>query len=300
MKKLFIISAIAMGGLVYSSANAQIRIGLRLGPVRVAAYSQPPVIVEDRPAYVQETRVYNNDGDNYYYLPDVDAYYNVTDRCYVYYNGYSWISAACLPGEYRDYDWRTARRFEVRAPRPYMHADFYRSRYSGHAFYGWAHRENYHRYDGGFANHDRVGYDQRFDRGHEDRDNHGFNRGRDPYNESGDNRSRGGYAQPNRDHDGYRSNNDNRGQGGYSQSDQNNQGQGGYNLPNRGQGGYAQPAQPGNLQGGNQNNGNYGQGGNSQPANGNGGHNRDSRGGDERFSQTSPQGGFSAHRLVRY
>ncbi len=133
MKKLTILSAIALSGLIYNTANAQValHVGLNLGPVRVA-YTSAPVVVEQPIMYDQPENVYDDSNDDdYYYLPDVDAYYDVDAQCYYYNNGYNWVSSAYLPGEYRNYDWRNARRFEVREHRPYMRSDFYRSRYEG-------------------------------------------------------------------------------------------------------------------------------------------------------------------------
>ncbi len=147
MKKLVLISAITMSGLFYNTANAQIRLrfGINFGP--------RPVVVQSAPVAYCEPANYNGDED-YYYLPDVDAYYSVNEQCYYYMDGDQWISAAYLPGAYRDFDWRSVRRFEVRAPRPFMHNDYYRARYNGVAFNGrWDVRNDYR---GGFAdNHDR-------------------------------------------------------------------------------------------------------------------------------------------------
>jgi hypothetical protein len=201
MKKLIILSAIAMSGLIYSTADAQIGIhlGFRFAP-RKEAYVPAPVVVEQAP-------VYDNNDDDYYYLPDVDAYYSVSEQCYCYFDGDSWISAEYLPGAYRDYDWRSARRFEIREHAPYMHNDVYRSKYNGRAVGDWAHNSYNNHSEGNYAN---AG-----------RDNNGGNRGSDQHF-------------------------DNRGQGGYSQPSQPNRGQGAYTRPsdNRGQGGYSQPAQP--------------------------------------------------------
>lgn len=155
MKKLFIISAIAAGGLMFNTANAQvgIHVGLNLGAVHLA-YTSAPAVVEQYP-------VYNEDADDYYYLPDVDAYYDVADQCYVYFDGNEWIPAAYLPGAYHNYDWRSARYVEVRGRRPFMRDDFYRSRYHGEAM-AW-NRERDH--DGGYYRHDdraaRYGDDYR-------------------------------------------------------------------------------------------------------------------------------------------
>jgi hypothetical protein len=169
MKKLFILSAIAFSGLIFTKADAQIgfhvgfhihlpRLGLPPLPlvVRPAVYEAPEPIYQEQAAdyqnqpvaYQDQSPAYDDSADDYYYLPDVDAYYDVNDQCYFYFNGDSWISAAYLPGEYQNFDWRTARRFEVRTPRPYMNDDFYRSRYNGHPVAAFA-RNNY---GGGYNN----------------------------------------------------------------------------------------------------------------------------------------------------
>src|ERR1700761_2361613 len=130
MKKLVILSAIAMSGFIYNTANAQIgiNVGFHFGHARI--YAHAPVVVEQAPVYEQTEPVYDDaNNSDYYYLPDVDAYYNVNENCYYYFDGDSWVSAEYLPGEYRGFDWRNARRFEVRGFRPYMHNDFYREKY---------------------------------------------------------------------------------------------------------------------------------------------------------------------------
>ena len=166
MKKIALISAIAISGLLFNKkADAQIRIhvGLNLTP-RPVVYEQPaPMVVEQSGDYYEPT---NYDGDeDYYYLPDVDAYYSVPNECYYYNNGGAWVSATYLPGAYRDYDWRSARRYEVRAPRPFMHADYYRARYSGVSFGGHWDRP----YNRAYVNNNRYyNNDRRFD-------NHGWN-----------------------------------------------------------------------------------------------------------------------------
>jgi len=176
MKKLLVLSAIAFGGLLYNTANAQIRVGVNLG-----LRAQP--VIYNQPA-VPATPAYGDGDDDYYYLPDLGVYYDVTDQCYFYFDGSEWISSAYLPGQYANYDWRNARRFEVRAFRPYLHDDFYRGRYNGNRFENWD--RGHYRYDGGYA--DRDG-DRRFDRDRRDeyrpynRDNdHRFEAGRDNYN----------------------------------------------------------------------------------------------------------------------
>ena len=205
MKKLAILSAIALSGLIYNTANAQIRVnfGLHIRPIYARYHA--PVVVE-QPVYQEPVQAYDDSNDDdYYYLPDVDAYYNVSAGCYYYNDGYNWVSAAYLPGAYRNYDWRSARRYEVREHRPFARADFYRSRFNGRQV---AEFRNYRH------------------------DNNGYNRGND--------NRRGGYNRPeqNRGNDNHYGN---RGQGGYNQPGQNNGGhqwgQGHSAQPNRNNGG---------------------------------------------------------------
>ena len=40
----------------------------------------------------------------YYYLPDVEAYYDVPSSMFIYYNGITWVHRSSLPSRYRNYD----------------------------------------------------------------------------------------------------------------------------------------------------------------------------------------------------
>ncbi|WP_429382513.1 hypothetical protein [Mucilaginibacter sp. UYCu711] len=239
MKKITIISAIALSGLFYSNANAQLlQIGLHLGggrPVIEAALVTPSVAVS-----------YSN-ADQYYYMPEVDAYYSPYENVYYYNDGGRWVSNAYLPGEYRNYDWRTARRYEVRAHRPYLNADVYREKYKGNAR-DWNRRDDRfdNRRDDRFDNrNDRREDGPRFVRPNDNRGaEHADNRGRDNGNRRDDrnDRGQGNYnqpAQPNRNQGGYNQPSQQPQQSQPSRSNNNGQQQGG-----RGRGGYNQQPQP--------------------------------------------------------
>jgi len=217
-------------------------------------------VVEEQPVYDDNDNVNVNDDDDYYYLPEVEAYYNVGAGCYYYNDGSRWVSCAYLPGAYRDYNWRTAVRYEVRAPRPFMHHDFYRSRWGGYAG-------------------DRNNWGHRFDRrpmnGYAYRQGWGGDRGNwgrrpNPY----DNRGNWGNGRDNRDNHNW--GNGNRGnRGSWGNGNQPNYG----NHDNHGGWGNGQP-----NNGDHDNHGNWGHG---QPANG-GGHDRGN--GGERFTQNGNSG----------
>ena len=69
------------------------------------------------------------DRAEYYYLPDVDAYYNVRQRQFVYLEGGNWVFRSSLPGRYRNYDLYNGYKIVVNEPRPYMRANYYRTNY---------------------------------------------------------------------------------------------------------------------------------------------------------------------------
>ena len=41
---------------------------------------------------------------HYYYLPDVEAYYDVQSSMFIYYGGGAWVHKAYLPAQYKNYD----------------------------------------------------------------------------------------------------------------------------------------------------------------------------------------------------
>ncbi|MEO8887501.1 MAG: hypothetical protein ABI367_15665 [Mucilaginibacter sp.] len=200
MKKLIILSAIAAGAMFSTQANAQIGVSLGLhfgngyGPIG-------HVVIASQPVYT-EPAVYD---DDYYYLPDVGAYYSVNERVYYYNNGGRWMSAAYLPG-YRDYDWRTANRYEIRASRPYLNNSYYSERFDRDRS-GWNNEPRRfdrpdRRRDDHFDNHnDRGrGQEQHFDNRGDNNFNRpqgGFDRGNNNPRTQQDNRPQGGgFSQP--------------------------------------------------------------------------------------------------------
>lgn len=231
MKKFSILSAIAICGLFYNTASAQVRfhIGVNLGPVRVG-YTARPVVVEE-PVYQEPAQVYDDSNDDdYYYLPDVDAYYDINAGCYYYNDGYDWVSCAYLPGAYRNYDWRSARRYEIREHRPFMRNDFYRSRFSGREIAEW---RNYRRdnWDRGYRRDDHFGdrRDDRFNNRNNGFERHDFNRGDD---HRFDNRNQN-WGQPNQNRDDRRENRDN----GFGRGNRNNGNEEWSNRPSNQNGG---------------------------------------------------------------
>jgi hypothetical protein len=79
---------IIIGTLLFfaaSSVQAQISVHLNLG-----------VAPDWGPSGYSDVR--------YYYLPDVEAYYDIPSSMFIYYNGVTWVHRSSLPSRYRNYD----------------------------------------------------------------------------------------------------------------------------------------------------------------------------------------------------
>jgi hypothetical protein len=265
MKKIYLLSAMVLAGLFANKAQAQIsvHIGLNL-PVRhvYVPAPQPEVIYNDD----------FDDSDDYYYLPEVEAYYSIPLNCYFYNDGGRWIRAQYLPGAYRNYDWRSARRFEVRGRRPYMNHDVYRGRWGGNPNRGdWNRRDNSYA-NRGNNNNGSWGRDNNRGGGYgQPQRNNGNGYGQPDRNQGGGRGNWGGSqpSQPDRNQGGGRGGWGNQNGGGQQQQPQQpsngggNQGgqHGGWGNQNGG-GQQQQPQQPAN------NGGQHGNGGGNQNGSG--------------------------------
>ena len=109
--KLVIIGAVL---LLSSAAQAQISVRLNIGT--------PPLW---GPVGYSDVR--------YYYLPDVEAYYDVQASMFIYNVGGTWVHRSYLPSRYRGYDlyggYKVVMR-DYRGNRPYTHFTDYRHRYA--------------------------------------------------------------------------------------------------------------------------------------------------------------------------
>lgn len=109
----------------FSTANAQVSVNVNIGA--------PPVWAPAPPAPTQ-----------YYYLPDIDVYYDVPAERYIYINNGVWIHSVNLPYRYRDYVYHNPR-------------VVYLTDYRGNAPYTF-HKTHYVKYKGNNGNH--YGHDK--------------------------------------------------------------------------------------------------------------------------------------------
>lgn len=99
----------------------------------------------------------------YYYLPDIDVYYNVPRHEFFYFDRGRWVSRNYLPSRYGNYDLYHGYKVVINERDPWRRHDYYRSRYV-------TYRDrndqgcirDYRRMD---RNRDNDGYNERHDNG---------------------------------------------------------------------------------------------------------------------------------------
>ncbi|MDN3582299.1 hypothetical protein [Mucilaginibacter flavus] len=113
MKKIILTAAIVLGFLSIKPASAQISLSINIG-------SQP------------EWGPTGYDRADYYYMPDIDSYYDVNAHQYVYFNNNVWIHSAALPPRYSNYDVYHGYKVVVNERTPWVHNTVYRTRYASY------------------------------------------------------------------------------------------------------------------------------------------------------------------------
>jgi hypothetical protein len=116
MKRLLLLGMLGVIGWLPFQAKAQLSINVNIG-------SQPlwgPVGYD----YV-----------DYYYLPDIEAYYHVPNRQFIYLQNSRWIFSASLPSRYRGYDLYGGYKVVVNSRDPYRHFDRDRITYARYKSY---------------------------------------------------------------------------------------------------------------------------------------------------------------------
>jgi len=141
MKKIFL-SALLLLSISMYKAEAQVSVNINIG-------SQP---LWGPAGY---------DYVNYYYLPDLDMYYDVPRGMFVYFNSGRWVFAASLPARYRNYNLYNCYKVVINDRDPWLRESYYRGHY--HSFRGYhqddwrdSHDERYWRerqkHEGGYDN----------------------------------------------------------------------------------------------------------------------------------------------------
>jgi hypothetical protein len=115
MKNIILVLTLLLVGLTPKPVEAQVQFG-----INVNIGSQPvwgPVGYD----YVEN-----------YYLPDIDVFYNVRDRQYIYLTNGQWNFSNQLPQRYNNYNIYNGYKVVVNKERPYRYADNYRREYASY------------------------------------------------------------------------------------------------------------------------------------------------------------------------
>lgn len=115
MKKTILLLALLLSSFLFETASAQLRVG-----VNINIGTQPvwgPV---------------GYDHVEYYYMPDIDAFYYVPNHQYIYLQRGRWIFSTSLPYQYRNFDLYSGYKVVINEPRPYRNYEMYRTKYNGY------------------------------------------------------------------------------------------------------------------------------------------------------------------------
>lgn len=112
MKKLVFIMMLAAGSIMMTNqANAQVNVNISIG---------------NQPAWAPE----DYDNAAYYYLPDLDVYYDVPAHQFVYLSGSRWVRSSALPAAYRNYDLYKVHKVAINEKNAYLHHDRDKKQYA--------------------------------------------------------------------------------------------------------------------------------------------------------------------------
>ena len=115
MKKAISLLALITSSALFTTftANAQVSVNVNIG-------AQPlwgPV---------------GHDYAEYYYLPDIEAYYYVPKRQWIYRKNKNWVFVKTLPAPYASFNLYNGYKVVINDPMPYMHHDVYYKKYYGY------------------------------------------------------------------------------------------------------------------------------------------------------------------------
>ena len=115
MKKLILSAVILISCLTFKNANAQLHfsVGVNIG-------AQP------------EWGPVGYDHADYYYMPDIGAYYDINAHQYIYQENNVWVHRGYLPDRYHNYDMYHGYKVVINnRPNPWMHDGYYHNHYAG-------------------------------------------------------------------------------------------------------------------------------------------------------------------------
>jgi hypothetical protein len=92
---------------------------------------------------------------DYYYLPDIETYYYVPSKQFIYLNNGKWIYSAGLPSRYRTYNLYNGYKVVANEPKPYLQHATYKVKYT--KFKGASGKQKSIKYSNGNAGGNKSG-----------------------------------------------------------------------------------------------------------------------------------------------
>jgi uncharacterized membrane protein YgcG len=115
MKKMILSAAILLSCFVIKTASAQVSVSLGVN-------------IGSQPAWGPV----GYDYANYYYMPDIDTYYDVPTHQYVYLSNNVWVHRTYLPVRYRNYDLYHSYKVVINDRTPWVRHNVYRTQYASY------------------------------------------------------------------------------------------------------------------------------------------------------------------------
>ncbi|MCF3107928.1 hypothetical protein LL912_03970 [Niabella sp. CC-SYL272] len=115
MKKLFIVMMLVSGMAAVQPAGAQVHINVNIG-------NQP------------QWGPYGYNQARYYYLPEINAYYDVYNRTYIYQDRRSWVTTRQLPRRFANINLYNTYKVVINTTDPWRDNRFHRNRYDRYRY----------------------------------------------------------------------------------------------------------------------------------------------------------------------
>jgi hypothetical protein len=112
----FLISAVILTGITLSFLGCY-------GPAGM--YGTIGINISDQPIWGPT----GYDRADYYYIPDIDSYYSVSERQYIYRDGSNWVHGSSLPASYSGYDPYHSYKVVINEDKPYMNNTNHQAQY---------------------------------------------------------------------------------------------------------------------------------------------------------------------------
>ncbi|MCG9793828.1 hypothetical protein [Flavobacterium algicola] len=115
--KILKLVALSLLFFVSSAVQSQVSVNVNIGPRPTWAPAEGYTTVD------------------YYYIPEVQAYYDTHSSVFIYLNGSSWVRAKNLPSRYSKYDINSCQKVVLKGykgDKPYQHFDSHKKQYKAY------------------------------------------------------------------------------------------------------------------------------------------------------------------------